>query len=291
MSNVGGFLRGLATWRNVRNLGKLRILTRASYLSIVFVPVVSATWPFIQAAVCQYNNVMCETAEVFNEASERLDKRLADLPHDSRVAELVRDFRKRVERWHSDFAGRTIERPFLPSTLAIAFYASLLVVFGHFAYETRCPALIKETTEEEFAAELLRGFRENIEHRKDRLRRAQEHLRKFALYLPVARKSDSLVELTHRRKWVEIPTDKVESFWAKQDGTIGDPNNDIGNIELMQLAIEQGARAEYRAADRRNRLSAVVATLLYYAAIMLVMWILISQCRSIWISAGFPGSW
>src|SRR6266581_3688081 len=60
------------TWRSVRALGELQVLTRASYLALVIVPMLAALWPGIRLTVNRYNEAVADSTHALERSSERL---------------------------------------------------------------------------------------------------------------------------------------------------------------------------------------------------------------------------
>ena len=49
-----GWIRQVLSWRSVRNLGELQILTRVSYVMLVLVPLLSGLWQTLQNFLNDY---------------------------------------------------------------------------------------------------------------------------------------------------------------------------------------------------------------------------------------------
>jgi hypothetical protein len=59
-------------WRQVRSLGELQVLTRASYLLLVVVPLLAALWSGVRLAINQYNHAVYKAINLLEIASNEL---------------------------------------------------------------------------------------------------------------------------------------------------------------------------------------------------------------------------
>src|ERR1700730_652602 len=70
------------SWRLVRTLGELQVLTKASYAMLIIVPLLAGLWPAVRLIVNQYDKSATEAAEIFERATTRfseIERSLADL--------------------------------------------------------------------------------------------------------------------------------------------------------------------------------------------------------------------
>lgn len=175
-------LRNSLNWRFVRGIGELQILTRASYLLIVTVPVLAACWPQVarvvgteRAAIEALDTTLRKTGlEVDAVVSDARD--LANAPAGPMVDSHLKDVREEATR-EIDGAGTAAKRleqaassklqemqaavaaePKLPWSLAALFFAALLIVVAHFIYQIAVPDLIKDATWDEFVANRMEEF-------------------------------------------------------------------------------------------------------------------------------------
>ena len=44
------------SWRWIRGIGNLTVLTRASYIALLIVPLIAGMWPAVRGAINKYNN-------------------------------------------------------------------------------------------------------------------------------------------------------------------------------------------------------------------------------------------
>ena len=57
------------TWALIRNVGNLQVLTRASYLMLIVVPILAALWPGVRLVINQYNQTLISVSSHLESAS------------------------------------------------------------------------------------------------------------------------------------------------------------------------------------------------------------------------------
>src|SRR5262249_19956250 len=63
-------LSGIANWRIVRSIAQLQILTRASYVMLLLVPILAGLWPTVRLIVNQHNKHIAEASSTFDRTSK-----------------------------------------------------------------------------------------------------------------------------------------------------------------------------------------------------------------------------
>src|SRR5262249_45317998 len=66
--------RRYRNWRLVRSLGELQILTRASYVMLIVVPLLAGMWPAVRLVVNQHNKALTDAAALFDRAATRFSE-------------------------------------------------------------------------------------------------------------------------------------------------------------------------------------------------------------------------
>lgn len=301
-----GWLRGLLmrlfTWQKVRSVGGLQILTKASYVMLALVPILAGVWQGVKVWAGQSRQEVSQAVRDLDHAAEH--RRATASEPVARELEQVRAVTHRLQAMidRGEFDHR------LPSAWALGFFAALFVVAGHFVYQVRCPELVAAKTPDKFAEEQLAGFSSTADDRNDRLTRATNALRELAEVDPT-RRHRNLVRRHGRVVWIpselrffdappEAPPEPPKAETAEtKPASEGDaparpaprPALVAGGPELMRVAIEEGARAEYELNALRDRPSAVVAFLLYAAAGALIAWLVLSQSWGVARAAGWVG--
>ena len=273
----------LFTWQKVRSVGGLQILTKASYTMIALVPILAGVWQGVKVWAIQSKQEVSQAVKDLDHATER--RRAAASEPVAQELDQVRAVTHKLQALidRGDFDHK------LPSAWAMAFFAALFVVAGHFVYQVRCPELVAQKTPDKFADEQLAGFSATGDDRNDRLVRATNALKELAETEPtrrhrnLVRRHGRVVWLPSNREFFEMPRDLTSEGGAAKLSPIS------GGPELMRVVIEEGARAEYELSALRDRPSAVVAFLLYAAAGALIVWLVLSQSWSVAKSAGWVG--
>ena len=262
----------LLDWRNVRGLGELQVLTRASYVMLILVPLLAGLWPGVRLVINRYNQAVTDATVLLVAASEMLISQAERLDRGSssadailvqetaatRVKEILQNLNSKVELLISDYSLKTIEKTTLPSVWLLAFLASLFVFFAHMIYQAWAPDLIRQTRIQEFA--LDRRNQHAGSPSEGSLRRAVAHL--------------TLIEARYGYSPV------VE---------YNNPPSDEGVMRLgWELdVVEQDARAEYRFQAGRKPVAAWTSGILYYIGMSLVLYIVVDQTMSVMRVAGW----
>ena len=196
-------------WRVVRGLAMLRILTRASYLLLIFVPVLAGLWSGVRLVANQYNRAV-EDATVLMDSAQKdfeqqvraLDTRLVSFINrktteasdtndtETRVLEVTEAIQQSaqsvtnaVNRFRDDYIPKTIEKPNLPWSWAAAFFAALSAVLAHTLFQLTGPEIVKRISLSDFVAERKDDFSRH--QSDDSLERAErfQHTRRGLIEL------------------------------------------------------------------------------------------------------------
>jgi len=161
-------------WRLVRGMGELQILTKISYLALVIVPVLVATWPALRVVINQHNKAVSEATEIMEvmlgDFDDQVDLMISNfssyekgLDEDSvfySVEDALKvnfkykadEFITIVNGFLNDFSDRALETPRFPWSLAVAFFSSLSVVLAHMLYQVFAPSSVKMMTWDEYVS-------------------------------------------------------------------------------------------------------------------------------------------
>jgi hypothetical protein len=272
------------SWQTVRAVGGLQLLTKASYMMLILVPILAGVWQSLKMWSGQPIHEVSEAVRNLEQTAERREATVPEsIAHEiDRVRTVSQRLQTLIDSGHFD--------PKLPSAWALGFFAALLVVHGHFVYQLACPDLIKEQTPDKFAEGQLAGFSTEGQDKKDRLTRATNALKELAEQA-APRRHRNLVHRHGRLVWIpndldlfEIPTYRYEpSDPADPEGY---PVVSAGP-GLMRIAIEEGARAEYELKGYEKRLGALIAFGFYSAAGLLVVRLVYSQAHAVAKAAGW----
>src|SRR5262245_17448319 len=70
------------SWRFVRSLGELHLLTRASYLMLIVVPILAGLWPAVRLAINHYNQSVLDATSELDATSKKLSNQIEKLDSD-----------------------------------------------------------------------------------------------------------------------------------------------------------------------------------------------------------------
>jgi hypothetical protein len=141
------------TWPLSGKLGRLTFLTKASYLSLVIVPILAWLWPAVRAAVNDYNVAIVESARQASQTAEKLAE-LAQkvettvLPDNIKV--LILDLHHQVSSVAASLSEEIVRSPNLPISLVAAFLAALAVVAAHLVLESFGPEIVRNFSQENY---------------------------------------------------------------------------------------------------------------------------------------------
>lgn len=189
-------IQNLLNWRLVRALGELQILTRASYILLVLVPLLAAVWPAVQMVVNSEGRAVERAAQVLRGTATEIDRAILRarqtvtplppttpsqgatepaLPADvlKRVEDAAAKIEKAAERQARDLEERILADPKLPWTLAAAFFAALFVVAGHLLYQLYAPEPVRLYSWDTFVASRKEEYAKHPTD--DAIERAQQY--------------------------------------------------------------------------------------------------------------------
>ena len=198
---LGRRILNFLNWRLIRAIGQLQILTRASYIMLLVVPLLAGMWPAVRVYVNQHNKKAAELTITVEQAKARFDETQKELAPtvanllavasppstqenalrqdlETTLQELkdtVNGFNATVDAFITDFAERTLKDPKLPWSFAAAFFAALFVVLGHLVYQLCAPDVIKAQTLDEFVSSRKDDYARHPS--EDALTRAKEFSR------------------------------------------------------------------------------------------------------------------
>lgn len=163
------FVRDTINWRFIRGLGELQILTRASYIMIVFVPIIASMWPAVRSFVNDYNRIIEHTQAATDKVYAKIQTIKEDT-HDKieeiakgtpqaestlksaagkieRVAEKLEDDVRKIRLSYTHWY---LNSQNLPWTWGALFFAAIFVVTGHLIYQTRAPEVVRRYTLDDY---------------------------------------------------------------------------------------------------------------------------------------------
>ncbi len=290
------------------------MLTRATYLALVLVPILAGTWPAVRGAVNWVNHDIRKAADAFHAAAERTEVLRAYLPDDAVLKREIERGSTAVAELEHKLADTTLATPRFPASLALVFFGAFFVALGHFVFQMGAGEHVVGMSRDVFVAQRNREFRECDERKKrDLLFRAFPPIARIAKLIPGARHLN-LVRRNDKTIWipssleqlsqvgkVEEPDEKgpAEGTDADEDGSHDETSAPakasapastarlpFTREELELIVIDEGAKAEYDVLARQGMGWAKLSGSLYLVAVVLIAWLVTSQAEEILHQAG-----
>ena len=187
--------KSLLNWRIVRIIAELRILTKASYFMLIFVPILGGLWPVVRLYVNNHNDAVIQATKVLKKYSQEFNNSRVSLentltkeiegtittPRRKPTEDVIKsiklnsdEFSDDVKKFTNDFIPRTLDEPLLPWTWAAAFFASLFAVIAHLIYQLTAPEILRKFTLDEFEKWRKEDYSKHPS--EDALKRAENYL-------------------------------------------------------------------------------------------------------------------
>lgn len=156
------YLVSKLSWLGVRTVGNLQLLTRASYYSLLIVPLIAGVWPFIRNTINQYNQTVETSAQKVIESANELEESIQQLIRAGEPVGLSQALIREELSSTSD-SLREIGENFtyllhdtnMPASFALAFFAALFVAVGHLLFQLFCPEQVKKSNQAEYVESQL----------------------------------------------------------------------------------------------------------------------------------------
>ena len=238
-------------WQKVRGFGELQILTRASYLMLILVPMLAALWPAVHYSVSRYNHAVVDTRDALENAAVKLEHQIdraealissmspstqdADESKTgfvTRANGILESVRQRADQVVLRYSPKTVKTPHLPGALAEVFFAAFAVLLGHLFYQMFAPDTVRRQSAREFVNATKNDYAANPTEAA--IRRAIHYLNTNP-----APEYMQIVKL-----WEETSGDMTEHERQKQSIAI----------------VEYGASEEYRQLSIQAPLTIVIST-------------------------------
>ena len=155
----------IVSWKVLRSFGELQILTKASYLAIVLIPIIAGLWPSVRVAINHYNEIAIAATNQLDSASASLQEKIDKLSYLDNIkvdgtkeialevkialagiGEAANKLEERVEVFRQKFDPRQLDIPTLPMVWVFAFIGSVFVIVGHLIYQSSVPETIKQNS-------------------------------------------------------------------------------------------------------------------------------------------------
>ncbi|MCA9283096.1 MAG: hypothetical protein KDA30_13740 [Phycisphaerales bacterium] len=259
--------RILPDWRKTRALGELKFLTKASYVALIVVPILAATWPSARIIVNQYNRSASRASDQIQAAAKKLATAVEDAElvldkHEDRAEHPIHTslegIRAEIDAAHREYSPDSLPSPLLPTSWVLAFFAAVLVVIGHAVYEMFAPDMVKTMSMRECVDDTL------VKHKEMPSKTKLDSARGFLNYV-----------YSEERDAISINPRISHALRT----------SDIDSVDDIDW-IEEAARVGYLRRARQKQGIAAVVFVLYGSAILTLAWILWLQSIAVLNSAG-----
>ena len=284
---MANYLEHLGTWKFVRTLGELQILTRASYVSLIVIPLVAGIWPAVRVAVNRYNDVVTDSIEAFDNAATKLENAAAELDESQPtrpVGTIISDLAQRISAVKQQYAPKTLKEPHLPKVWGCAFCAAVLVIAGNLLYQAVAPSAIKQNSIREYAEGIADRYAASPTHlafsrAKGALRESNPKLIYEEYQVQINEKKAEIDRLSRKRETpLHDRTETISNQIAEEQESL-----ERLKIEVVQIAAE----SEYDSLSASTPLRAHLASALYITGIFAIFVVIGCQAITVY-NATFP---
>lgn len=269
-------------WKLVRGIGGLTVLTKASYFTLILVPILAAIWPAIRRFLNGYNSTVEQTVLILEnttytleEGNARIDAMLSDqtAANDSLAIisqEIISGLQSRIPKLIEESTQMSIENTNLPSIWVWAFLAALGVFIAHTIYETLTPEIVKRFTSTEYSESQMDLYINN-----PTVSQVQN-----ALGL-----EDYFTERSAKVSANRLRTSYYEERISEQPEKIEILQDEKKKAELE--VIGAFGRLHYSEKSRKYPFAAFIACLLYLFSIGILLFVTYSQSLKVLQAAGW----
>jgi|GEM_PF-1842943 len=266
------------SWRMVRLLGELKVLTRVSYISLILVPILVVAWDGIEITLNEWNGL----------GNEQIAKVLefTELELVDSLTKVVQDVNAEMDKLKakSTTNGKT-SYPF-PLFWIQVFICALLIAIAHLIYQLFCPEEIQEYSLESYInskkdqyirfgtnyelelaeldlgskdADRILGISTKVEQNIDGLKGLIEENKKKKIF------KMKLFELYDIRDFLRVKVSKTDFekniLTMIEKRLIKAESKDINFVELNIIA--KAAALNYKLLSRKSPASIYLTTILY----------------------------
>ncbi|ODC01325.1 hypothetical protein A3197_02255 [Candidatus Thiodiazotropha endoloripes] len=144
-------------------------MTRASYLALIFVPIIAGLWPSARAVIIHHNQLALEATGIFDKAETNLQREIFQIESiykriqesgllvneelaesSKRMSMESRYFAEKVQGFLHKYDSNNLSIGSLPLVWFVAYIGSLLVVIGNAIYQANAPDIVQKYRKFEF---------------------------------------------------------------------------------------------------------------------------------------------
>lgn len=263
-------------WALIRSIGNLTVLTRASYLILIIVPILAVLWPSVRSVLNGYNNsieqtvlLLDNTARTLESSSEVIERLLSDdVKYNDSIAissqRIISDLQNRIPGLIEESSRLSIKNTNLPSIWVLAFLASLSVFFAHGLYEFGVPEAVKVHSKRVYINSQVDLFFKN-----QSLRLLVEARKKLVKYG---------VEISEARHKLAIKSSLREEYIDENP-----ENQRKAQVDILTPYFQ----IEYHELAKEKKSLCWSAFILYFIGLVFLLIITVSQTRNVLEAAGW----
>lgn len=253
------------SWPFCGRLGRLTLLTKASYLALIAVPIISWLWPIVRSVVNDFDSVVSSMRGTAESAASELSVLIlenpdAGLEFDKSVLEL----QSTISNFSSMLQDSIVEVSTLPVSLAAAFFAAMAVVIGHLILEIFGPENVRKFNKSKYIENVSENWVNSVAKR-DKVAESYLYLRDTA-----ERNSD------HYHPDLVVRSGKIVLIPSLAQLNEADLNEADLNEEQL-LIITTAAARKFDIEAQSKRFWATASGVLYCIAIGLIAFIVYNQ--------------
>lgn len=166
---------GDKNWGDVRSFGTLHLLTRASYVALIIIPILATLWPAVRGGFNCYNKAVTQSKQALESAADNVEEQVNKTEESALfVNKSLKELNDRLVDIIDNYSLKVIENKKLPWAFGVTYLASVLVLIAHFIYQLFAPKLIQQFARSEYQDRELRRYIDAPS--KDQVEAAEYHL-------------------------------------------------------------------------------------------------------------------
>lgn len=297
-------------WQKVRVLGDLQLLTRASYIFLIAIPLLAALWPGVRIVINQYNQAVSSANASLDATSVRLEAQIIQLETLRRNGEIseqqssvvlekyshiLDSLNRKLDNLMTNYSTKVIENPSLPSIWALGFLVSLCIFIAHTLYQMFAPDLVRAINIDNFKVKKRNEYANNPSIRF--IQQATEYISDYpnTSSEKLLRSYDGLVEsieiIRHDIKMRPTEARRARAEEFKNEFPEFSSKN-LNELERIKVGLEAdivstGAHCVYFFASIENRLAIYCSAFFYVVGIAIILYIIAMQTHAVIKAAGW----
>ena len=263
---MNSFFRSAVKWTRVRGLGRLTILTRASYIVLAIVPLMAWGWPAIEGSRIWIEEtaklpVLIQDSEIQADGAVRLRKTMPNAVKKSESMDSDKTLKRRTD-------GATPKK--MPFAWTKVYLAALSIFLAHLIFEIACPVTIRNHDSLSYRSDRMSDFANHT--RNTRFVHAIQTVNWWSGELEMLKAKESAtkfetVQYERQKKVYEL----CQSKDALQNASESD------QLEVVELS----SIIEFHTLDHERFWSCLACACLYLIGIVLILITLVSQVATV----------